>query len=147
MTCAARETSTYKLSTIVCSCKSVTCPSSAMSDLSWTGQVPCPATFSTVLMAPGWQLLMLGCNADKVVDLEQAAEVILGICAADLGDCDTSFVQLGGDSLAAIQFTREVNDACGVDMPVSFVLDHSHTLTAIITKVSAPTTIDVAASV
>ena len=68
-------------------------------------------------------------------------EITLGVDPSDLGEGDSSFVQLGGDSLAAIQFTREVNDACGVEMPVSFVLDHSHTVVAIIEKVLPSATV------
>ena len=46
-----------------------------------------------------------------------------------------SFGQLGGDSLAAIQFARYVGELCGVNLPVSFVLDHSHSLDAITSHV------------
>lgn len=46
-----------------------------------------------------------------------------------------SFAQLGGDSLAAIQFARYVGELCGVNLPVSFVLDHSHSLQAIADRV------------
>ena len=48
-----------------------------------------------------------------------------------------SFGQLGGDSLAAIQFARYVSELCGINLPVSFVLDHSHSLQAIIDRVSS----------
>lgn len=52
-----------------------------------------------------------------------------------MGDCSASFNQLGGDSLAAIQFTREVDELCGTTLPVSFVLDHSHSMKDIVEKV------------
>jgi hypothetical protein len=58
--------------------------------------------------------------------------VTLGLDDADMADVDgRSFGQLGGDSLAAIQFARAVSELCGVNLPVSFVLDHSHSLGAI----------------
>ena len=65
----------------------------------------------------------------------QAVELTLGLSEADLanGD-DASFAQLGGDSLAAIQFARAIDDLCGVPLPVSFVLDHSNSLAAITAK-------------
>ena len=68
----------------------------------------------------------------------QAVELTLGLSEADLanGD-DASFAQLGGDSLAAIQFARAIDDLCGVPLPVSFVLDHSNSLAAITAKARA----------
>ena len=65
----------------------------------------------------------------------QAVELTLGLSEADLasGD-DASFAQLGGDSLAAIQFARTIDELCGVPLPVSFVLDHSNSLAAITAK-------------
>ena len=66
----------------------------------------------------------------------QAAAVTLGIDPAEMGDGRSSFNQLGGDSLAAIQFAREVDELCGTTLPVSFVLDHSHSMQDIIEKVS-----------
>ena len=65
----------------------------------------------------------------------QAAALTLGIDTEEMGDCSASFNQLGGDSLAAIQFTREVDELCGTTLPVSFVLDHSHSMTDIVEKV------------
>lgn len=65
----------------------------------------------------------------------QAVSITLGVDASDLGSGNESFNQLGGDSLASIQFAREVEELCGVNLPVSFVLDNSHSLKAIITKV------------
>ena len=59
----------------------------------------------------------------------------LGIDPAEMGDGSNSFNQLGGDSLAAIQFAREVDDLCGTHLPVSFVLDHSHSMQDIVAKV------------
>lgn len=62
----------------------------------------------------------------------QALEVTLGLADEDMADIGgRSFAQLGGDSLAAIQFARHVSELCGVNLPVSFVLDHSHSLQAI----------------
>ena len=59
-------------------------------------------------------------------------EVTLGLANEDMTDVSArSFGQLGGDSLAAIQFARHVSELCGVNLPVSFVLDHSHSLQAI----------------
>ena len=56
----------------------------------------------------------------------------LGLADGDLtGISSRSFSQLGGDSLAAVQFARHVSELCGVNLPVSFVLDHSHSLQAI----------------
>ena len=52
----------------------------------------------------------------------------------DATSSDSSLAELGGDSLAAIQFARAVSDAAGVALPVSFVLDRSHSLSAIIAK-------------
>ena len=52
-----------------------------------------------------------------------------------MGDGSSSFTQLGGDSLAAIQFAREVDDLCGTHLPVSFVLDHSHSMRDVVVKV------------
>jgi hypothetical protein len=43
---------------------------------------------------------------------------------------------MGGDSLAAIQFAREVDELCGTSLPVSFVLDHSHSMKDIVDKAS-----------
>ena len=62
----------------------------------------------------------------------------LGVSEADVGDAEASFGQLGGDSLAAIQFAREVSELCGVSLPVSFVLDHSHSLRDITEKARPP---------
>ena len=71
----------------------------------------------------------------------QAVELTLGLSEADLanGD-DASFAQLGGDSLAAIQFARTIDELCGVPLPVSFVLDHSNSLAAITAKARAAAT-------
>ncbi len=69
---------------------------------------------------------------------DQAVELTLGVSDADLGDGNASFGQLGGDSLAAIQFAREVSELCGVSLPVSFVLDHSQSLRDIVNKARAP---------
>ncbi len=66
----------------------------------------------------------------------QALEVTLGLAEEDMADvASRSFAQLGGDSLAAIQFARYVGELCGVNLPVSFVLDHSHSLQAIADRV------------
>ena len=73
----------------------------------------------------------------KAVLSMQAASVTLGIDPAEMGDGSSSFNQLGGDSLAAIQFAREVDELCGTTLPVSFVLDHSHSIQDIIEKVSS----------
>ena len=62
----------------------------------------------------------------------------LGVGESDVGDAEASFGQLGGDSLAAIQFAREVSELCGVSLPVSFVLDHSHSLRDITEKARCP---------
>lgn len=59
----------------------------------------------------------------------------LGIDTGEMGDGSSSFNQLGGDSLAAIQFAREVDNLCGTTLPVSFVLDHSHSMKDIVDKV------------
>jgi len=69
----------------------------------------------------------------------QAAALTLGIDTEEMGDCSASFNQLGGDSLAAIQFTREVDELCGTTLPVSFVLDHSHSMKDIVEKVDSLT--------
>lgn len=62
----------------------------------------------------------------------------LGLDDSDMAGVEQrSFGQLGGDSLAAIQFARYVSELSGVNLPVSFVLDHSHSLQAIIDKVTA----------
>ena len=61
----------------------------------------------------------------------------LGLAEEDMTDvAGRSFAQLGGDSLAAIQFARYVGELCGVNLPVSFVLDHSHSLQAITDRVN-----------
>jgi acyl carrier protein len=74
-----------------------------------------------------------GSVADRV---KQALEVTLGLEDSDMEGVEArSFGQLGGDSLAAIQFARYVSELCGINMPVSFVLDHSHSLQDIIDKV------------
>jgi len=65
----------------------------------------------------------------------QAAGLTLGVDTDELGDDSASFNQLGGDSLAAIQFAREVDELCGTTLPVSFVLDHSHSMKDIVEKV------------
>ncbi|BDA50881.1 Carboxylic acid reductase [Coccomyxa sp. Obi] len=68
--------------------------------------------------------------------IKQALEVTLGLADEDMVDIGSrSFAQLGGDSLAAIQFARYVGELCGVNLPVSFVLDHSHSLQAIADRV------------
>jgi len=65
----------------------------------------------------------------------QAVELTLGLSEADLAKGeDASFAQLGGDSLAAIQFARSIDELCGVPLPVSFVLDHSNSLAGITAK-------------
>ena len=65
-------------------------------------------------------------------------ELTLGLSEADLAHSEAaSFAQLGGDSLAAIQFARAIDDLCGVPLPVSFVLDHSNSLAAITAKARA----------
>ena len=62
-------------------------------------------------------------------------ELTLGLSESDLVSSDhSSFGALGGDSLAAIQFARAVDDLCGVPLPVSFVLDQNNHLLAIIAK-------------
>lgn len=53
----------------------------------------------------------------------------------EMGDGSRSFTQLGGDSLAAIQYAREVDELCGTHLPVSFVLDHSHSMKDVVLKV------------
>ena len=66
----------------------------------------------------------------------QALEVTLGLADEDMaGISGRSFGQLGGDSLAAIQFARHVSELCGVNLQVPYVLDHSHSLQAIIDHV------------
>ena len=66
----------------------------------------------------------------------QALEVTLGLADGDMTDVSgRSFAQLGGDSLAAVQFARHVSELCGVNLPVSYALDHSHSLQAIIDHV------------
>ena len=67
----------------------------------------------------------------------QAAALTLGIDSEKMGNGSSSFTQLGGDSLAAIQFAREVDELCGTHLPVSFVLDHSHSMQDIVAKVSS----------
>jgi fatty acid CoA ligase FadD9 len=68
----------------------------------------------------------------------QAVELTLGLSEADLAEGDdASFAQLGGDSLAAIQFARSIDELCGVPLPVSFVLDHSNSLAGITAKARA----------
>ena len=76
--------------------------------------------------------------------IRQALEVTLGTEPAgveeeeSLGDLgERSWAQLGGDSLAAIQFARRISEACGVNLPVSYVLDKSRTLGAIATHVQS----------
>lgn len=60
----------------------------------------------------------------------------LGLPDEDMaGISGRSFGQLGGDSLAAIQFARHVSELCGVNLQVPYVLDHSHSLQAIIDHV------------
>lgn len=39
--------------------------------------------------------------------------------------------------MAAVQFARRVSNACGVNLPASFVLDKSHTVESIIARVEA----------
>ena len=59
----------------------------------------------------------------------------LGLSEADLeGAGGSSFGALGGDSLAAIQFARAIDDLCGVPLPVSFVLGRTNSLDAITAK-------------
>ena len=82
--------------------------------------------------------------------IRQALEVTLGTEPANaeegtaeeeeesLGDLgERTWAQLGGDSLAAIQFARRVSEACGVSLPVSYVLDKSRTLGAVAEHVQA----------
>ena len=64
----------------------------------------------------------------------QAAALTLGVDIKELGEGGSRFAQLGGDSLAAIQFAREVDELCGTSLPVSFVLDRSHSLQDIARK-------------
>lgn len=68
----------------------------------------------------------------------QAAALTLGVELLEMGDGSSSFTQLGGDSLAAIQFARRVDDLCGTHLPVSFVLDHSHSMADVVKKVCRP---------
>ena len=67
----------------------------------------------------------------------QAVSIALGVDLSELGDSNSTFNELGGDSLAAIQFAREVDELCGSHLPVSFVLDQSHCIADIIHKVRA----------
>ena len=68
----------------------------------------------------------------------QAVELTLGLSEADLeGAGGSSFGALGGDSLAAIQFARAIDDLCGVPLPVSFVLGRTSSLDAITAKASS----------
>ena len=62
----------------------------------------------------------------------------LGVEFLEMGAGSSSFTQLGGDSLAAIQFARRVDELCGTHLPVSFVLDHSHTMADVAMKVCVP---------
>ena len=41
--------------------------------------------------------------------------------------------------MAAIQFARHVDELCGTHLPVSFVLDHSHSLQSVVDKVAPQT--------
>ena len=86
-------------------------------------------------------MLASRCSANEIIHGSQAVELTLGLSEADLanGD-DASFAQLGGDSLAAIQFARTIDELCGVPLPVSFVLDHSNSLAAITSKARAAAT-------
>ena len=81
------------------------------------------------------QELLRHCNLSYAHPHLQAAALTLGIDTEELGDGSSSFNQLGGDSLAAIQFAREVDNLCGTTLPVSFVLDHSHSMKDIVEKV------------
>ncbi|BDA45159.1 Carboxylic acid reductase [Coccomyxa sp. Obi] len=69
----------------------------------------------------------------------QALAAAFGASAASGNDADSmggrNWAQLGGDSMAAVQFARRVSNACGVNLPASFVLDKSHTVDSIIARV------------
>jgi hypothetical protein len=66
--------------------------------------------------------------------LLQAAATVLGLPEAGLGDAGSSFRQLGGDSLASIQFGRALEELTGAALPVPFILDHSHSLRDIVAE-------------
>ena len=57
----------------------------------------------------------------------QAAATVLGLSEGDIG-AGGSFRQLGGDSLASIQFGRLLEELTGAALPVPFILDHSHSM-------------------
>ena len=93
-------------------------------------------------MLVGWQMWTplkhrLSRGTQSSLQPPQAASVTLGIDPEEMGDSSASFNQLGGDSLAAIQFAREVDELCGTHLPVSFVLDHSHSIQDIVDKVGS----------
>ena len=76
--------------------------------------------------------MLLPCMNGLLQTHMQALEVTLGLAGEDMADISSrSFGQLGGDSLAAIQFARHVSELCGVNLQVPYVLDHSHSLQAI----------------
>ena len=65
----------------------------------------------------------------------QAAAAVLGLGEGEVG-WSLSFRQLGGDSLAAARFAQRLEQLTGAAVPVSALLDHSHTLAAVAAQVA-----------
>jgi fatty acid CoA ligase FadD9 len=66
----------------------------------------------------------------------QAIEAVLGVGAMDLARTGQSFIQLGGDSMAAGRLSSILKETLGVDVPAGFVLDPTVPVRAIVDRVA-----------
>ena len=71
-----------------------------------------------------------GADQPVLTTVTRAVAATLGSSAADISP-ETRFVDLGGDSLSALAFSRLLEDIFGIEIPVSVVLDPTADLLAV----------------
>jgi fatty acid CoA ligase FadD9 len=59
----------------------------------------------------------------------------LGLSEREVRESDQSFLKLGGDSLGAVQLVARIQQVCGVDLPVSLVLNPTSSVGALVRAV------------
>lgn len=64
--------------------------------------------------------------------VKKAVEVTLGLGDVDVSRSEQSFIQLGGDSLAAVRLGSLVKDLSGVSVPVGLLLDPTRSVRSIV---------------
>jgi fatty acid CoA ligase FadD9 len=78
-----------------------------------------------------------GGAGDAALVVKRALEIALGLRDIDPRTATQSFVRLGGDSLSAVQLGSLIEEACGVSLPVGFLLDPSSSVRAIVERLAA----------